>query len=78
MNKHCIDLLQERLKLIELINNINIKHMLHYNERKLIENEINLRNWLPTNILNKIFTTKYSYVIDKQQIDYIKNVILTY
>ena len=73
-NKHCIELLKERLKLIDLIQNNNIENTLvHYYERKLIENEQNLRNCLQMNLLNKIFVTKYSYVIDKQQIIAIKN-----
>jgi hypothetical protein len=74
-NKQCIELLKERLKLIELIQKSEHDYIIHYNEKKLIENEIILRNCMSFILLNKIFKTKYSYVIDKEQILNLKIVL---
>jgi hypothetical protein len=73
--KHCIDLLNDRLKLIESLQKLICESQIHYQEKRLIENEITLRNHLSKQFINYIFNTPHSYVVTQQQINNIKNVI---
>jgi hypothetical protein len=74
-NGQCIDILKERLRLMELLKKLNEDSQIHYTEKKLIENEMALRNYLLPHYLNQIFKIKYSYVFDQQQMNHIKLVL---